>query len=145
MTRLQSNQTSLQLDKVQYIPKLVATKLILISYLNDYSIKVIFKPRQTIKVYKDYRLVFSSSIRSGLVILDLKPLSQYPPEASTYTAMPTTAALELVSASANNSVNYIAKETKFDLWYQRLVHTNIKTIQELTKVVDGLDIGKKPE
>ena len=109
MARLQSNQTSLRLDKVWYVPELATTKLISIGCLNDYGIEVTFKPGRTIKAYKDYNLVFTGAMCSGLVVLDLKPLPWYPPEASTYTAMPMIAALELVSDHTS------AKETKFDL------------------------------
>ena len=112
MARLQSNQTSLRLDEVQYVPELVTTKLILIGCLNDYGIEVVFKPGRTVEAYKDYNLVFTGATRSGLVVLDLKPLPWYPPEASTCTAMPIIAAPESVSDHTS------AKETKFDLWHQ---------------------------
>ena len=111
MARLQSNQTSLRLDEVWYVPELATTKLISISCLNDHSIKVVFKPGRTIEAYKDYNLVFTSAMYSGLVVLDLKLLLWYPPEASTYIAMSMTATPESVLDYTS------AKEMKFDLWH----------------------------
>ena len=112
------------------MPELKATKLVLIVCLGDYGIRVIFEPGRTVEAYKEGKLIFTSSIASSLLMLDLKSLSS----TNAYIVTP---AQELVSTTF--------KESKFDLWHRRLGYISKNTMQELAKVVDGLDLGRKPD
>lgn len=137
MTRLQSDQTSLRLEEVWYVPELRTIKLISITCLNDSGIEVVFKPGRTVEAHKDCRLVFTGSTNSGLVVLDLKHLPPAGAKVYITTSATATSAPELTATPV--------METKFDLWHRRLAHTSIKTMQDLTKAVYGLDLGEKSQ
>ena len=112
------------------MPELKATKLVSIVCLSDHGIRVIFEPGRTVEAYKEGKLIFTGSIASSLLILDLKSLSS----TNAYIAIP-----------AQESVSTTFKESKFDLWHRRLGYISEKTMQELATAVDGLDLGRKPD
>ena len=65
---------TLSLQEAWYVPELDTVKLISITCLNDQDIEVIFRPGRTVEAWMAGRAIFTGSIRSGLVYLDVQPV-----------------------------------------------------------------------
>jgi hypothetical protein len=63
----------LSLTETWYTPELYHVRLISIISLNDHGIQVVFKPGRTVEASNAGRVLFTGSIRSGLVCLDVGP------------------------------------------------------------------------
>ena len=62
----------LSLSETWYVPELYQVRLLSIVSLNDDGIQVIFKPGRTVEASKAGRVIFTGSMQSGLVCLDLR-------------------------------------------------------------------------
>jgi hypothetical protein len=92
----------LSLKEAWYIPKLRSVKLVLIICLNDQGYKVTFRPGKRVEARKDRRAIFIGLTQSGLVCLDLKPVSQ-------------TTAYTMTSIESTETKNQ--QRDKIDIWH----------------------------
>src|SRR6266487_3600785 len=147
-----STDYTLSLDEAWYVPELDTVKLVSIICLNDQDIEVIFRPGRMVEAWKAGRAIFTGSIQSGLVCLDVEPFHQSMAYATTGSAEQSKAVTDCIPARTDHTDHTgvrknsaLSVNSKINLWHQRFGHVSPKAIEQLSEAVSGMDIAGNKE